>query len=534
MDAKLPITSVMASVSHEHSRDDQLLDDAARADALARAEALAAEAATGVPIPPATVAEIIDEADRRGWSEVVTAALYVNVLTTWRSHGEEHLQAIEAVLGRAEAEADLASVANALALRARAMASFRDPARTLAADKDLSRATILAEAGQGSPRQLTRAHIQCGQAYAQRDLWELEDHHYQAALEIIETNHLGDLAPTTIAWNRAEAQMNWICALRELRDDEAIAHRAGLAAEALRAAQALALPDTWRNELPTFAALLGAIAPTVGGPDPQDVPASRLFPGYVHLARALSADDDARALEETTLAIDKIDPGTRTRAHSLALCLAAELEAKALGRETESLRYARHLAQLRWTARLTSLASMQSMLAAERLRPENDRLSRHVQLDDLTQLANRRGLNDYLEKLVTERVNRIALLLVDLDNFKTINDSHGHRAGDDTLTRFATTLRCAIRPGDLAIRLGGDEFAVVIPSIDADTARRRAQSILAEISTTPWEQISPDLCVAASIGIALGSPDQFDALIERADSALYRSKAAGGNELTTH
>jgi diguanylate cyclase (GGDEF)-like protein len=485
----------------------------------------------GATVPAMAVVELIDEATRRGWSDVAREAMHVDVLRTWDSRGSEHLEAIARAHDRAEATGDVAGVANALALRARALYSSHDPAVSLTADADLARATVLAEAADGHWLQQARAHFHSAIAYAHRDLWELSEKHNLVAAALVDGDAENDRFQYSIAWNRAEAQLNWICALRELGDDDAIAHRTELAADAVRIAQALPMPATWQQELLAFAALLGAIAPSFDGPDPAQVSAEGLAAGCVHLARAMSVSDRTRACDEARAAIATLDPDTFSRMHSLARCVAAEIEAASVGRETAGLRYARQLGQLRWTTRLSSLAAIESMIDAERLRGEHTRLSQHAGLDDLTQLSNRRGLRDWLAGLIADGVGSVALLLVDLDSFKAINDTHGHVAGDQTLIRVASTLSTAVRPGDLAIRLGGDEFALVIPSIDADNARRRAQAILTEISTAAWGQISQGLHVTVSIGVALGTPEQFDALAELADGALYRSKAAGRNRI---
>jgi diguanylate cyclase (GGDEF)-like protein len=521
----------MALPSPAQSASDDVADEAAKAAALARLESLGGQANGGSVIPAAAINEVIEEATRRGWPDVVAEAMYVDVFRTWYTQGPEHLEAIARFHDRSEAVGDVAGVACALALRARALYSSHDPALSMTADADLARATVLAEAAEGDWVQVARAHFNCALAYAGRDLWELEDRHYRAAAELGEGEGQYLRFQCTTAFNRADAQLNWLCALRELGDDEAIAHCAEQVADALRVAQALPIPDAWQHDLLVFAALLGAIAPGFDGPDPKDVPAEGVHAGFVHIARALTESDHSRAYAEIRAAIAAVDFVIQCRQHVLALCIAGELEAAAVGRETDALRYARQLAQMRWTARLSSLGAMESMIAAERLRGEHTRLSQHAGLDDLTQLSNRRGLREYLTQLIAEGVDRIALLLVDLDRFKAINDTHGHLAGDQTLTRLADTLKAAVRPGDLAIRLGGDEFALVIPSIELSSARRRAESICTEISTTAWEQIAPELHVTVSVGVALGTPSEFDALTELADTALYRSKTAGRNRV---
>ncbi|MGO9975720.1 MAG: GGDEF domain-containing protein [Solirubrobacteraceae bacterium] len=488
-------------------------------------------------ISRATIEEIVDGASERGWPEIVMAGLYLEVIRCRPEGKEAHLEAIARLLKRAEAEGDAVMSALALARRARALTSAADPALSVAAEMDLARASVLIDGAlidgaEGMPSWRARAHINCAIAYGQRDLWELEDQHYRAAEAVLGGKREESRLWRGIVYNRAEFQLDWTCAMRELGETEAVAHHAAVAAEFLRAAQISAMPASWREELRIFAALLGAIAPSVGGPAPEVVPAEGEFAGYVHLARALSAPDAERAAHEAAAAVESIDPDTQSRAHSLALCVAAEIEVASVGSETAGIRYARRLAQRHYAVRLSALASMQSLLSAERLRSEHDLLSKRVFLDDLTRLGNRSALVGYVESLAAQGVSSIALVLLDVDGFKAINDTYGHRVGDEVLIHLAAVLRDGVRNGDLAVRLGGDEFLLVLASMEREAARRRAETILAGISAAPWEQISPGLQLTASLGLAFGRPQELEGLTERADIALYSSKAAGGNRVS--
>ncbi len=147
--------------------------------------------------------------------------------------------------------------------------------------------------------------------------------------------------------------------------------------------------------------------------------------------------------------------------------------------------------------------------------------------DDLTGLANRRG---FLERLArvgqgAGRPATFALLLLDLDRFKGINDSLGHQAGDSLLTQVGSRMADALRPGDLHARLGGDEFAVLLENADADAARRVAHRVLAVLSE-PFEVAGVTLHIDASIGAAVfpdHAPDT-QTLLRRADIAMYAAK----------
>ena len=166
--------------------------------------------------------------------------------------------------------------------------------------------------------------------------------------------------------------------------------------------------------------------------------------------------------------------------------------------------------------------------------------------DSLTHLPNRRLMFDRLEHALVgsarrERVG--ALLLIDLDNFKYLNDTHGHEVGDQLLIEIAKRLRACIRQGDTAARLGGDEFVVILEDIDGTLdssvqAELIGEGIRAELNQ-PFRlpglpgRFSIDYHCASSIGIALfdGISHSAEELLRRADTAMYQAKAAGRNTL---
>ncbi|SEK77861.1 diguanylate cyclase (GGDEF) domain-containing protein [Blastococcus sp. DSM 46786] len=146
--------------------------------------------------------------------------------------------------------------------------------------------------------------------------------------------------------------------------------------------------------------------------------------------------------------------------------------------------------------------------------------------DPLTGLPNRRKFIDTVETTVHgDRARRCALLMVDLDRFKEINDSFGHSVGDDLLCLVGPRLERTLRPGDLLARMGGDEFAVLLPDADADRAREVADGLGAALRDA-FVLAGMSLHVDASIGIAL-CPDHGrdrSLLLARADSAMYAAK----------
>ncbi|MFT3813681.1 MAG: EAL domain-containing protein [Acidovorax sp.] len=152
--------------------------------------------------------------------------------------------------------------------------------------------------------------------------------------------------------------------------------------------------------------------------------------------------------------------------------------------------------------------------------------------DTLTQLPNRRHLMDQLE-LALARAHRtggsVALLFIDLDHFKTVNDSLGHHAGDELLCELARRLRHGVRKGDLVARFGGDEFVVLLPdAASPGDAAAVADKLLASLGA-PCTVQGTSVSLAASIGISLFPCDggSADELLRRADTAMYQAKDSG-------
>jgi diguanylate cyclase (GGDEF)-like protein len=167
---------------------------------------------------------------------------------------------------------------------------------------------------------------------------------------------------------------------------------------------------------------------------------------------------------------------------------------------------------------------------------------RHQALhDSLTGLPNRHAIMEHLAARLADRdavvaLGGLALMLVDLDGFKEINDRHGHDGGDELLKQVAARARATLRDTDFVARLGGDEFLVVIPQVsDRETAALVAQKLIDAIGK-PFALGQIEAQVGASIGIAIFPRDAGDreGLLKCADAALYQAKAAGRNRLRFH
>jgi two-component system, cell cycle response regulator len=175
---------------------------------------------------------------------------------------------------------------------------------------------------------------------------------------------------------------------------------------------------------------------------------------------------------------------------------------------------------------------------AERLR-HNVQLSLEMAItDQLTGLHNRRYMSRHLDTLISSAQKSgkpLAFLIMDIDYFKSVNDTHGHDIGDEVLREFASRISANVRGIDLACRFGGEEFVVVMPDTDMAFATTIAERLRKGVETNPFA-ISRDpkrLSITISIGIAgsEGNGDTAEALLHRADQALYRAKREGRNRV---
>ncbi|MFN7695076.1 MAG: GGDEF domain-containing protein [Burkholderiales bacterium] len=157
------------------------------------------------------------------------------------------------------------------------------------------------------------------------------------------------------------------------------------------------------------------------------------------------------------------------------------------------------------------------------------RLKNLSQRDPLTGLLNRRGLQ---EQRLVGAGGSVALVALDVDHFKRINDTYGHAIGDRALQHLAELVRRTLRSSDLAARVGGEEFVLLMPGVDQEQALQTAERLRVCIASQPLRLTDLKLPMTVSLGVACGrSEDDCDLLIARADEALYRAKAAGRNRI---
>jgi diguanylate cyclase (GGDEF)-like protein len=197
---------------------------------------------------------------------------------------------------------------------------------------------------------------------------------------------------------------------------------------------------------------------------------------------------------------------------------------------------ARLAAELGQEVQLAQDRAEQRAEELRQLKQDSDELRRLISLDDLTLLLNRR---EFLKRLVAEIVrsrrheHELALVMVDIDDFKAVNDTYGHAAGDEVLRHLGALLQSDIRKSDIAARVGGDEFVVLLPETDLDGGIASAEKLRFGIASASkgWSPRMPGITV--SVGVVHSRYDSlsFDetVILDEADKCMYQAKRDGRN-----
>ena len=160
---------------------------------------------------------------------------------------------------------------------------------------------------------------------------------------------------------------------------------------------------------------------------------------------------------------------------------------------------------------------------------EHQRLRHLAGHDALTGVANRTEFRERFAHALAIGERDLAVAFCDLDGFKSVNDTYGHRVGDDVLVAVADRLRLCLRTGDELARIGGDEFTVLLRNVPDDAAAGHVAERLLAAVREPFDADGHDVVLGMSVGVALSRPDTTaDALLAAADEALYTVKRRGG------
>ncbi|WP_169449426.1 GGDEF domain-containing protein [Marinimicrobium agarilyticum] len=165
------------------------------------------------------------------------------------------------------------------------------------------------------------------------------------------------------------------------------------------------------------------------------------------------------------------------------------------------------------------------------LRQESQQYRELSEHDQLTGLLNRHGITREIEKFFALPENTIALLVIDIDHFKSVNDTHGHDIGDRILRQMGEVLSDSVRQSDRLARWGGEEFVLLLPESDGGVAQMVAEKLRQRVADTRFEAL-PEHSVTISIGVGVRqSGEDYHALFRRVDTALYRAKDGGRNRV---
>jgi diguanylate cyclase (GGDEF)-like protein len=484
---------------------------------------------------------LLDQACAAGWHDVACLAHYAEYARLELA-AEDVTASLAGMTEQAERSDDDALVALVSATRGEVPDTDVESTSD-GPERNLARAVARLDDGRGSPTHRPLAYVACALGYSARGLWELEEEMYaraDVALGVRLESPLDLTQPFTrrvVAINRASAYAGWACGLAEAGDREAARQRAATRTR-LTAGIRAELPPQWALECDAVEYLLAAIAgepPTVSLAEVAAAVRSVPWPGYRGCAllggavRAMDAGDRERASALADEALTQLTPYYLPSVRLFALNLAARATATAA-----SARYVEELTTLRWNARWRMLGAARSRLDAERIRLDNERLSARAYLDELTGVANRHAYARHLARLRRAGATLgVAVLMVDVDHFKSVNDRFGHRVGDGVLRRVAAVLAEHSRPSDLVARLGGDEFVLLLDGVHRADALRRGQELVQAVGRQSWQDLAAGLAVTVSAGLACGASPDVDALLAEADRRLYEAKFHGRGRLVS-
>ena len=386
-------------------------------------------------------------------------------------------------------------------------------------------------------------------------LWELAMEQYELVDRVFAADDDPRWASTVrrqrraVAYNRVDLALDWASAEAVIGDWDAAGARAAAILPGSLEAVDENWPPAWVSLYRCQLHLLAALAEPCGGPQYRLGPHGPLPSAAVsaplgddlaeavvavaEAVRAARAGDTARAAR---LATDQsVRLGVSLPAHARLLCMS--MAARLPGVPAAAIAYAGELATLRWNARIDQMTGVRDAIAVERRRREHEQLRHQILVDELTGLTNRRGYNAYLNGLLQpddDVPGEYAVMMIDVDHFKGVNDTYGHDVGDIVLTRIAQVLAANVRPVDLAARLGGDEFVVILADTHPGVPETRAEAILDAVRDHPWEEIAAGLAVSISIGVHHGGRRELPTLLADADRKLYDAKKGGRGRVAGH
>jgi diguanylate cyclase (GGDEF)-like protein len=484
-----------------------------------------------------------DEAAAQSWTDVRLLLKWARTMAA-RNTGDDNVEHLRAMIDLAETTGETSLLALALAtVAARRSNAKRALDVTESTAIPLVRAVALLDEESGPVVHRAAALIEVGVAAQDLGFWELAVEYYDRAEHDLDGADDPRLAETVLlqrrvlSYNRAEVVLDWSSAQAMIGSWDAAARNAAAALPGGLAAIDGDWPPSWEMEHRAHLHLLAALAGKSPADEvefalPPDEPSTGVAAAaIVALGESIGAARSADNVGAARLAGDLADRlGWATPQGTRLLCMS--IAARQPGTPAAVAAYADELALLRWNARLDQVAGLRDAIDVERQRRDHEQLRRQVLVDELTGLANRRGYRAYLNALLVPGVTpdkpiMYAVMMVDIDHFKQVNDRFGHDVGDLVLARVSQVLTLHVRSVDLAARLGGDEFVVVLAGVGPNDPEKRAQEIIDAVREQAWDELAPGLTVSISVGVHRGGVQELPTLLTDADRNLYQAKNNG-------
>ena len=443
-------------------------------------------------------------AERSGWPETTATLLFARAVDAITNLPDEAAGAAECLVDRAEALGEPGMLAAGLALRAALALRDGDVVRHLA---DASRAVVLLDV-ECEPLARGTGLIAAGTAYEGLSLWELGDELHDRAEALLPLCEDQLLRPV-IEINRGLTWFWWTAALLEVGEHEQAVRLLRERTADLR----VDLPDSWALEL-RISRLAGLILMQAAGKQeveelrelgprldtddrgPNWLPRMLVCLGLAHDAIQARMYDVATENADAARELARVHGTSYQRSFAEWTAMLIE-EGRDPTVGSAARAYAAVLAKQRWEERIGRLASARAQIHSERQRGQHDGLVRRTMEDPLTGLGNRRAFD---QRLADEGDNlseqgSIAMVIVDIDKFKGVNDQFGHACGDAVLCRVGAIIQSVLRQDDLALRLGGDEFCAVMAGASPQVVQARADRIGALVILEDWGSLAPG-CVS--------------------------------------
>jgi len=273
---------------------------------------------------------------------------------------------------------------------------------------------------------------------------------------------------------------------------------------------------------------------------PDDLPDHLAGPVRLSGGRCLmllDRPDDAVAELDRALAVLTAEPHLAERLHGLRLRSTARQDA---GDVPGALADARLFADLLWSRHQRQVGGFMDQLWSRAgaegecrdLEAQARALLVTAQQDPLTGLANRRAVEQFCASL--HPGSGVSLVLVDVDHFKAVNDGYGHAVGDAVLCETAALLTRSVRSMDVVARWGGEEFLIALPGGSGRRGQDAAARVCRRVRDHAWSRIADGLTLTVSAGVSSGTAAELDAVLQRADTALYAAKEAGRDRVVAH